>query len=191
MSDETQTQENTPVIRDGQDSFGLISRFNHWIGAALFLTTLGIGLYMAYGGLPRESRFAVMNWHKAFGVAALVIGIWRVVWRLRSGFPAPVPGMPNWQEYAAKLMHWALLFVIIAMPLSGVLMSIAAGRDLSVFNVTLFPAIGKYDWLDKAAETFHEGSVLFLVAIVALHIAAAFKHQLVDRDRTLKRMTRG
>ena len=77
------------------------------------------------------------------------------------------------------------------MPLSGVVMTLAGGRSLAVWTVTLLPSTGKVAWLHAVAETIHETAPPLLVALLALHVGAALEHHLIDRDATLRRMIRG
>ena len=180
-----------PAWRDSLAGYGAISRLNHWITAALFLGALGLGLFMTYGGLPREAIAPLMQWHKFLGVLVLVYGLWRVVWRARQGFPAPAARMPRWQERAAALVHAGLLTAILAMPVSGILMTLAGGRALAIWDVTLLPSAGKIEWLHTTAEAIHETAPPILLLLLALHIGAALKHHVIDRDTTLRRMITG
>lgn len=179
------------TLRDGPAAYGLVSRLNHWITAGAFLGALGLGLVMAYGGLAREQVGALMDWHKLLGVAVLLYGLWRVAWRMAQGFPAPAARMPRWQERASKGVHVGLLAAIVAMPLSGVLMTVAGGRALDLWNVTLVPSPGEVAWLDVAASAVHAYAPWAVLALLTLYIGGALKHHLVDRDATLARMTTG
>ncbi|WP_367575719.1 cytochrome b [Pelagibius litoralis] len=67
-------------------TYDRISRFNHWTAAILFLTMLGFGFYLAYGGLEMPQKLPLIVNHKAMGVLLLVWGIWRVGYRFR---PSP------------------------------------------------------------------------------------------------------
>jgi len=180
-----------PLWQDSSDSYSTISRLNHWITATVFLGTLGLGLVMAYGGLEREAVTPLMAWHKFFGVLVLVHGLWRVAWRMRQGFPEPVASMPRWQEVASKAVHVGLLAAIVAMPLSGILMTIAGGRALAVWDITLLPSLGEIAWLDSAAGVVHETAPPVLLLLLALHIGGALEHHFMDRDPTLRRMVKG
>ncbi|MEO1976430.1 MAG: cytochrome b/b6 domain-containing protein, partial [Paracoccaceae bacterium] len=71
----------------------------------------------------------------------------------------------------------------------GLLMSAARGRAIDIWGLTIFPALPETSWLSNVAGAIHETAPWFLVALVALHIGAALKHHVVDRDATLARMT--
>lgn len=168
----------TRIQRKETTGYSTLSRFNHWVAALAFMAALGLGLTMAYGGLARESIGGLMNWHKALGVFVFIFGLWRVGWRIVLGFAADAPDTPLWQRRLARVVHVALLAAIVLMPLSGILMTVAGGRALSVWGMTLLPSIGQIDWLDALAGQVHGGLGLFITAVLALHVAAALKHLL-------------
>ena len=129
-----------------------------------------------------------MSIHKAVGVLVLILGLWRVTWRLIKGFPAPASSMPPWQEMASKLAHWALLAGIIVMPVSGLVGSLFGGRDVSVFGLFTLPAQAKIEWLQSLSGGVHGLFGKALAVVVVIHVAAALKHHFVDKDATLSRM---
>lgn len=178
-------------ISDTPTGFGLLSRLNHWITAGFFLGALGLGLLLGYGELPRETAGSSMQWHKALGLMVLLWGSWRIVWRLFQRVPEAAARTPIWQALTAKVVHVGLLIATLAMPVSGIMMSLAAGRDLSVFGVTLLPALDAIPWAETLAERVHETAPPFILLFLILHIGGALKHHYVDRDATLTRMTRG
>ena len=171
-------------------AYDTTSRLNHWIIAIAMIVMLVAGLIIANAGLPRETRGFMLGIHKATGVLVLLYGFWRVAWRLRQGFPAPASAMPAWQERAAKLSHYGLLAGILAMPLTGLIGSLFRDRSVNVFNVFTIPPIGDIKVIAAIGSNLHWLIGYLLVAMVALHIAAALKHHFVDGDTTLARMMR-
>jgi len=182
-----QRQTDTAPLNDSSSSYGLVSRLNHWIVAAAMIGMLVSGLVMAYGPFERETVFAIMGWHKAIGVLVLAYGIWRVGWRVVQGFIKQVSVMPRWQAIAAKVTHWGLLVVVLAMPLSGLVMTIYRGREVDVFGL-IIPAQNKIEWLANAAGLTHQYVAWTLVGLLVLHIGGALKHHFIDSDMTLRRM---
>lgn len=172
------------IEREQTTGYGTLSRFNHWAAALGFMAALALGLTMARGGLAREAIGALMDWHKALGVFVFLFGLWRVGWRIAQGFAADAPDTPLWQRRVARVVHVLLLAGTVLMPLSGILMTVAGGRALSVWDVTLIPPIGEIGWLDALASRIHASLGLFITAVLTLHIAAALKHRL---DNALRR----
>jgi cytochrome b561 len=183
---DTARQSDNPA-----QTFGAVSRLNHWLFAFLFLAMLGVGLVLAYGGLEHPARSSLMGLHKATGVLMLGFALWRVSWRVWQGFPAPASTMPAWQDRVAKRIHILLLVAAFLMPLSGVLGSILGGRAVDVFGAFTIPAVTNNELLDAVADGSHTATAYVVIACLALHIGAALKHHFVDRDGTLGRMLTG
>ncbi|NOH27762.1 cytochrome b [Vibrio mediterranei] len=159
----------------------------HWLTAAFFIATLAIGLYlgdMANGPDKNELR----NLHKSLGVLVMFAASLRLVWRLKEGMIGSAKQLPAWQEKSAHFVHWFLLLATIMMPLSGITMSIGGGRSVEFFGISLISAGEKIEWLQQISSTIHFSSVNIVIAILVLHVLAALKHQLVDKDGTLSRM---
>lgn len=183
-------QTDTTALRDSPMTYGLVSRFNHWFVAAAMIGMLASGLTMAYGPFDRETVAAIRDWHKPIGVVVLGYGLWRIGWRIAQGFPTEASVMPRWQAAASKVTHWALLGTVLAMPLSGIAMSIYGGRDVYAFGL-IIPAQEKVEWIAKFAHTAHEFTAWAFIGLLVLHAGAALKHHYLDRDTTLRRMFDG
>ncbi len=174
-------------IADGKKTFGLVSLINHWVIGLAVVGLLTVGVILE--GMPRgPEKSQLLGLHKASGVIVLGLALWRISWRLKSGFPAPAPDHPGWQRVAAKATHWFLMLAIIVMPLSGLLWSLFAGRDVSMFGLFSIPA---FTAAPEVAETFqfvHRLLAKVLIAGIALHVSAALYHVMADTDRTIGRM---
>lgn len=172
-------------------AYDQISRFNHWVIAAAIIGMLGFGFYLEYGGLAREAKGPLIDIHKAIGVLVLILGLWRVAWRLVQGFPAGISAMPKWQESAAKAAHWALLAGVVLMPLSGIVASVYRSHAVDVFGWFSIPAQTEIAWLAGLGAAAHEWVGIGLSLVVVLHVAGALKHHFIDHDGTLVRMVSG
>ncbi len=69
-----------------------------------------------------------MFWHKSIGATVLILAIFWLIWRRYNVLPTPKPGPSSWQYYAAKIAHGLLLTFIVLLPISGIIMGMAAGR---------------------------------------------------------------
>lgn len=172
-------------------AYSLVSRLNHWISAVFFLAMLTAGFVLAYGELTREARIPLMLWHKATGVLLLLFAIWRVVWRLVQGFPAPVPGLSGLQLTLSKVTHWGLLACLLLMPLSGFIMGHFGGRATDMYGLFTLPAFAEIVPLRTFMRLVHQWVAYTFVVLIALHVAGALKHLLIDRDGTVSRMVTG
>jgi cytochrome b561 len=160
----------------------------HWLMAILFFGLLALGFYMHDLPLSPE-KLQLYSWHKWAGVTAFLLVWLRLFWRVIHRPPALPENMPKIIQLAAHAGHLLLYVLMIAIPLSGWLMSSAKGFQTVWFGVLPIP-----DLLDKNKETgdllqtLHMGLNLLFVAVITGHIGAALKHHFIDKDDILKRM---
>ncbi|GAL15525.1 cytochrome B561 [Vibrio astriarenae] len=168
-------------------SLSLPTIFLHWIIAIAFIGVFALGLYMV--DLPRSpDKFQLYDIHKSIGFLILLVAIIRIIWRVKEGAIPPASPMPAWQEKLGKAVHGMLMLATLAMPLSGILMSMGGGRAIEVFGVQVIAAGEKMPMLQETASTIHGMAVYVLVALFVLHGVGALKHQLIDKDGTITRM---
>lgn len=162
----------------------------HWLLALMIAIAFSVGLYMS--DLPLSpTRLKLFNYHKWAGITILALSALRLLWRLTHR-PPPDPPMPRWQALAAHGAHGALYLLFFAVPLMGWAYSSAAGFPVVLYGVLPLPDFVTPD--RATAEIFKErhGQLAFaLAAVVVLHVAAALKHQFIDRDGLLLRMKPG
>lgn len=170
-----------------QPRYSTIAIGLHWLLAAAILTSLLVGNFMSDLSVsPLQLR--LVNWHKWAGVTILALSLLRLAWRLTHRPPPDVP-MPRWQRSAAHATHWAMYLLFFAVPLAGWAYSSATGFQVVWFGVLPLPDFVAPDKaLAASLKLLHAVLAYTLAAFVALHVAAALKHQLVDRDGLLGRM---
>jgi cytochrome b561 len=157
--------------------------------ALLMLALLGLGWYLADLGYYDRWYNTSLAWHKALGMLALAAGIVMNFWAAVSRAPAPPASMSASQRLSARCVHLALFVMMIAIPASGYLVSTSAGDGISMFGLFEVPALSPVNGkLRDAAVDLHYYFAYTTLVLVLLHAMAAFKHQLVDRDGTLRRM---
>ncbi|WP_298981825.1 cytochrome b [uncultured Roseibium sp.] len=171
-------------------SYDGISRFNHWIIAAAIIGMICFGFYLSEFVESGPGKGQMIGIHKAVGVLILIFGLWRVGYRLKQGFLDEASVMPDWQRLTAKLVHIVLLAGIIVMPISGIIGSYFGGRTTNVFGLFTIPAGKEIEALSGMGHWLHGAYGWLMVGALALHVAGALKHHLVDHDSTLTRMIR-
>ncbi len=177
-------------LRNEPDRWGAVPQFLHWLIVLLILVQGAIGLVMV--DLPRRpSVFAIYNLHKSLGLTILALVILRLAWRLYDRRPVPLP-MPRWQRRAAEAMHAALYVLLFAVPLSGWLFDSSTGlRPLYWWGQVRMPSLtggGLSEAWQHRLATLHETLFWLLIGLAGLHVAAALKHHVIDRNDTLRRM---
>lgn len=164
----------------------------HWLMALGILTAFGAGLYMV--DIPGITPFKLKlyNWHKWLGVTLLGLVLLRVLVRLGSRTPRYPAHWGRQAVLAARLGHYGLYGLMVAVPSFGYLFSLAAGYPVVWFGVVELPVLIDRDPELKALfKTLHELSAKGLVLLVAGHVIMALKHHLLDRDGILGRMIPG
>ncbi|QIL86635.1 cytochrome b (plasmid) [Vibrio sp. HDW18] len=172
---------------DKRKTYSKTSIALHWITGLAFIAVFVVGDYLS--DLPRgPEKLQLLALHKSFGVMILLIALTRIMWRIKEGAIPPASVMPAWQYKAAKAVHGLLMLATLAMPISGIAMNIGGGRALEVFGYTLVAAGESLPWLQELGSAIHKGAPPLIITIVLLHILAAIKHQVIDKDATIARM---
>ncbi len=167
----------------------------HWLLALMVVGMFVMGIYMA--DLPFSPwRLKLFNWHKWIGVSFLLLSVLRLFWRMTHrppALPAAVTqAMPAWQTRAHHATHHLMYVLFFAVPLIGWAYSSAAGFPIVWFGQIALPDLLPADKaLAELIKPLHELSALALMGLAALHVAAALKHQWIDRDGLLLRMLPG
>jgi|TARA_B110000879_G_C11093436_1_gene479999 cytochrome b561 len=186
-----------------------ISIFLHWlIGAGIvFMFILGwfmdtvpkdaaksstfdlfnMGLYVWELSKEVSPRSFYFNLHKSVGISLFALIILRILWRLTHKPPALLDSMKTWEKKLATGAHHGLYFLMVATPLAGIIMSISSKYGIHWFGIKLVGGIDNKASRELFYE-FHEVFGLLILLILFFHIAGAFKHALVDKDGTIRRM---
>lgn len=161
----------------------------HWLVA--FALTVAVVLGLVLGNTPDEAstRRELFNWHRWVGVAVFALVLGRIVVRASNRTPPPLPSIPSFQQWVAHFTHGSLYVLMLAAPLTGYLLSNRMGEAIVLFGSVTLPPLVAADQAQMALmESVHKWINYSLIGIAILHILAAFKHHLVDRDATLRRM---
>lgn len=188
--------------------YSLVAIFLHWGIAILILGQIGAGLWMVeaiHESKTRDLAFSVFQLHKSAGLTVLALSIVRLGWRLGHAAPPLPAGMKPWEKFAATAVHVAFYALMFAMPLSG-WAYVSTGwsesfeRFFSVptvwfglFEIPHLPFIASLGEdarrsLGEAAIEAHEVLAYGAIGLIVLHVAAALKHHVIDRDSVLTHM---
>lgn len=181
-----------------QARYSLVAIVLHWLIALAILGNIALAWW--FNTLHGAAKIEPVQLHKSIGITVLVLTSARVAWRLA----VPPPRLPEyvigWQKALSQTVHLLFYLVMFGMPLTGWAFS-SASPLIHVFPIVLFhlvpwPAIGPltslpHDQMKAAHQLFLAGHSLLAkltYGLVALHVAAALKHQFIDRDDVVARM---
>ena len=175
-------------IKNSKENYGIIAIFLHWLMAILIICMIILGIYMNNIENSPE-KFKLYGLHKSFGTLILGLVILRLSWKLINIAPELPLNMKSWEKIAAKLGHLTLYFFMFAIPLSGWLMSSAAGFSVSFFGLFTLPnLIHPNNELRKFFGEVHEIMAFALIGVVIIHLIAALHHHFFKKDNVLTRM---
>ncbi len=145
----------------------------HWAVGLLIVYQLIFGEDMSHVWRSfRDSGTATMTtgaWlHIILGVLVLLLALWRLALRMTRGAPSAPAGTGRGQKLAGEAAHWGLYALMLAMPITGLLVW--------------------YGGVTSLAGLHSEILKLLTIVLIALHVAAALFHQFVLKDNLLLRM---
>jgi len=174
-------------LKNSDEGYGWISIALHWLMALTIFGLFGLGLYMVeltyYDAWYRGS----LELHKAVGILLALAWMARIAWRISNTNPKDL-GNKAWEHKVAHLVHILLYLMMLALFVSGYLISTADGRSIDVFGWFAVPASLMMDNQEDIAGVIHWGLAWGLILLVALHAGAALKHHFIEKDQTLVRM---
>lgn len=167
--------------------------FLHWLVGTIMIGLLVVGVYMV-----ETETFHLYAWHKAIGFLIFFVIVFRAAWRIKNGWPIPVTQYKRTEHLLTKLVDWILILGTIILPVSGFMQSSLSGHGVNVFGFEIAARnvdpdnIKKIIAHNKELELFfhfihYQVSYIVIVSLV-LHVFGTFKHHIVDKDNTLRRM---
>ena len=165
-----------------------VAAWLHWVIGLLIIGNIAGGLlHESFGKAAKE---IIMSLHFSTGILILALSVGRLLWRLTHR-PPPLPaGTPRWQVWPSRISHGLLYALMFALPATGRLMMSAGPYDFNfygLFPVPMLP-VEPSKALGKAMHDRHELLGYIAIALAVLHIAAALKHQYLDRDQLFARI---
>lgn len=165
-----------------------VAKILHWFTALCVIGLIVVGLWMT--DLPISLlKLKVYGWHKWIGLTVLALTLLRLGWRWYSP-PPPLPGtVLAWERRLAPYGHWSLLALLLALPISGWLMSSAGGVTVYWFGYLKLPDLVPRDpHLFEALRQLHHVLAFALMAVLTVHVLAVLHHDVFRRDGIFRRM---
>ena len=175
--------------RSASSRYGVAAQAFHWLTVVLVLAAYALSkgdqdsLYSAAAdGLRRI--------HEALGVLVFIVVMLQLVWRLIDSKPAKQP-VPRWMAAAAKLVHFALYALLIAIPATAVLGTWLVGIPVTLPGFDIAPPIAKAHRLGQLIMEIHITRGDAILWIAGVHAAAALFHHFYLRDEVFQSMASG
>lgn len=178
-------------------TYGSVAKALHWATALLILTLVPLGFVAVAWPYDTSESLAtkalLFSVHKTLGVGVFFLALARIAWALSQPRPVPLHPHRRLETALAEGVHWLLYVALVAVPLTGWVHHAATTGFAPIWwplGQTL-PFVPQSTALAEATASLHRAFVFVLLGTLALHVAGALKHHLVDRDGTLARMLPG
>jgi cytochrome b561 len=182
----------------------------HWLIAIAIFGMFALGWYMSE--LPKEApkqmaydlfdlgiytwqlseeaspRTFYFNLHKSIGITLLVLIAFRVFWRITHKPPALLNSYSAIERKLATGAHHLLYLLMVALPVSGIIMAISSKYGVKWFGLEFLPGLDNAGLRDVFKEA-HEIIGVIILLVIIVHILGALKHKFIDKDTTMQRMT--
>jgi cytochrome b561 len=171
-----------------RSAYSFRSKIMHWLVAIIVLSLLVFGFNLSR--MPKTMKFTAIMFHKSFGLTVLALMLFRIIFILRDGRPSLPSTTPCWEKLLARFVQYGLYALLILMPLSGWIMSVAAGYVPKYFGLVAipFPGIEKNIQLANLMKASHKTLAWIIVAFVVLHLLGNIKHYFLDKDTVVQTM---
>jgi cytochrome b561 len=172
--------------------YGAVPQTVHWLTFGCVIAGWLLGWFL--DDLPKGPirSFGLLT-HMTLGQCVFALVLVRLAWRF--GNPPPPPEATRFGrllEIAARISHYCLYALLLAVPVLGTLVQLKRGDVLPIFGywhvVSPWPADRT---TAKTILKVHEYLANTLLILAGIHAAAALTHHYVFRDRTLVRMLPG
>lgn len=176
------------ALKNTQYGYGSVAKGLHWGVAVAIIGMLAVGFIMT-SMKTSPDMFKLYSLHKSTGILLLMVVGVRLLWKMVNVAPVLPPSIPKFERFLAHAGHFALYGLMFAMPLSGWVMSSAAGFTVSVYGWFTVPNLVEPNGELKAlmVET-HEVLAWMIIVMVSLHAGAALLHHFYSRNNVLRRM---
>ena len=180
-----ETAPQHPLLRHSNFAVTL-----HWLVVLLLLAQVWLGF--TFHGMERgPERATFFTWHKTVGATILLLTLIRLGYRLKNPPPPYPPDMPTWRRMAAVWNHRLLYFLLIALPLTGLIAVSAHADDWFtplVAGIPLPVVRGVGEGTGELSGSVHVFLVFSTIALLVLHVGGALYEQFVARDGVAYRM---
>ncbi len=175
------------TLMNTSQRYGKVTKFMHWLLFFIILFMLILGACLDF--IPKADKSFFYTLHKSVGLTVIPLMLFWIIWTCCNKKPQFLRTMPTWEKLAATIVHQLLYVCIFLMPIIGLVMSSAADKAPNFFWLcTISLPIAKNKELAHFFAELHEIFAWVITGLLAIHILAALKHLILDKDIILQRM---
>lgn len=177
------------MVTTARTRYDAVAMLLHWLIAFLLIFMLIFGEDLMNRRNPDTFNASV---HASIGAAILMLSFIHLLWRMRKPSP-PLPAtMRSWEIALSKTTHIIFYVMMIGLPISGWLaFSDTVLKHPGFVGTSFFgllPVVQIPSALGFPFDVIHSLGSNFMIALISLHVLAAFKDQFIDKDNLLRRM---
>jgi len=165
------------------ERYGRTSRILHWTTAILFIFMIPTGIFSSM--IPEDAWFRTeYNMvHKTVGFILFALVVARLIWNQHSKRPRLSKALKSSERKLAHTAHIMLYGLMLALPITGYLMTSFHGYSSYFFFIEIEPFLPE----SKAYIVwglFHKYLLQYVIYIVlGSHILGSLKHHFVDKHK--------
>lgn len=180
-------------LLNSSGGYGALSKLFHWLIVVLFAmqyVSAAIMLRMTPDGtMLGAMQNDYYNWHKSFGLMALLITVARLVNRRAGELPPWAPTLTPLEQTIIHRAEQLLYAAMLVMPLSGLLYVMAGGYGVRLFGIVdLYNPLGAMPVLAATARFVHVAAAFLLLLPLGAHLGLVLGHHFGMKDKLLNRM---
>ena len=177
-------------VKDAPDGYGIVSRLFHWLMAIAIFGLFGLGWWMVELDYYSPYYVSAPNLHRSVGILLFIALLARIFWRCLNVKPDDAD-LTAMERMASRFVHIGFYPLLIALSISGYLISTPGGRAIDVFGLFSVPSIVQQKGLEDSAGWVHWALAYGVIALAVVHTAGALKHHFIDKGSSLMRMWSG
>jgi cytochrome b561 len=160
----------------------------HWLIVLLVIIQFLTAVFMPDIG-PHVVPGTLIDLHFSIGLLIVAVMGIRFIYRLSHPVLLEASDAPSWERWTARATHRIFYLILLLGPCLGWASASAHKLAVSLFGIIPLPAIAapRARWALTAGD-IHAYLMWVLLALVALHAAAALYHHFLRHDSVLRRM---
>ena len=121
------------TLRNDATGYGAMAKTLHWASGLFVVIAWLLGTFI--DDLPKAMEPRILFTHMTLGLAILALLCLRLGWRLVDPQRGSDPGIGPWAERLSTAMQWLLYALLVAGPVSGIVLEFARGQSVPVFGL--------------------------------------------------------